>query len=155
MNQMRHVIVGVSLAAGLAFNSAWALDISAQTNRLEAGSERGFCEKVLHGKLFSRTELFFGLSRSGGLPDVTEAQFQTFLDTEVTPRFPDGLTLLTGTGQFKNSGIIIQERSKLLILLYPFNQKSYGAVEEIRQAYKDAFQQEGVLRVDEQSCISF
>src|ERR687895_1379921 len=155
MNKIRYVIVGISLAAGLVLNSAWALDISAQTDGQEALSERGFCEKRLHGELFSRTELFFGLSRSNG-PDVTEEEFQHFVDTEVTPRFPDGLTLLTGTGQFKDStGTIIQEGSKLLILLYPFNQKSNRAVEQIREAYKDTFQQESVLRVDEQSCVSF
>lgn len=102
-----------------------------------------------------RTELFFGLSRSNG-PDVTEEEFQHFVDTEVTPRFPDGLTLLTGRGQFKGStGTIIQEGSKVLILLYPFNQKSNRAVEQIREAYKDTFQQESVLRVDGQSCVSF
>jgi Protein of unknown function (DUF3574) len=115
----------------------------------------GYAGKPEKGELFSRTELFFGLSRSNG-PDVTEEEFQHFVDTEVTPRFPDGLTLLTGTGQFKDStGTIIQEGSKLLILLYPFNQKSNRAVEQIREAYKDTFQQESVLRVDEQSCVSF
>ncbi len=155
MNQMRHLIVGVSLAASLVLNSAWALDIPAQIHPLEALSEHRFCEKRLNGELFSRTELFFGLSRSNG-PDVTEEEFQHFVDTEVTPRFPDGLTLLTGQGQFKDStGTIIQEGSKLLILLYPFSQTNNGAVEEIRKAYKDTSQQESVLRVDEQSCVSF
>ncbi len=117
MNKIRYMIVGISLAAGLVLNSAWALDISAQTHPLEALSEHRFCEKRLNGELFSRTELFFGLSRSNG-PDVTEEEFQHFVDTEVTPCFPDGLTLLTGTDQFKDStGTIIQEGSKLLILL--------------------------------------
>ncbi|MGH8532000.1 MAG: DUF3574 domain-containing protein [Gammaproteobacteria bacterium] len=155
MNQMRHIMVAVSLAAGLALNSAWALDISAPKTHSGALSERRFCEKRLHGELFSRTELFFGLSRSSG-PDVTEKAFQHFIDTEVTPRFPDGLTLLSGKGQFKDStGTIIQEGSKLLILLYPFNKKSNRAVEKIREEYKKDFQQESVLRVDEQSCVSF
>ena len=155
MNQIRRVIVGVSLAAGLVLNSVWALDISAQTHPRELFIEHGFCESRLNGKLFSRTELFFGLSRSNG-PDVTEEEFQHFVDTEVTPRFPDGLTLLTGRGQFKNStGTIIQEGAKVLILLYPFNQKSNRAVEQIREAYKDTFQQESVLRVDGQLCVSF
>ncbi|MGH8536484.1 MAG: DUF3574 domain-containing protein [Gammaproteobacteria bacterium] len=61
--------------------------------------------------------MFFGLSRSSG-PDVTEKAFQHFIDTEVTPRFPDGLTLLI------NSRIRLEPSSKkdpkLLILLYPF-----------------------------------
>ena len=155
MNQMRHVIVIVSLATALVLNSAWALDISAQTHSSETLSEHRFCEKKLNGELFWRTELFFGLSRSNG-PDVTEEEFQHFVDTEVTPRFPDGLTLLTGRGQFKGStGTIIQEGSKVLILLYPFNHKSNKAIEQIRDAYKDTFQQESVLRVDGQSCVSF
>ena len=155
MNQMRHVIVGVFLAAGLVLNSAWAMDISAQTYPIEALSEHRFCEKWLNGKLFSRTELIFGLSRSNG-PDVTEEEFQHFVGTEVTPRFPDGLTLLTGRGQYKDStGTIIQEWSKVLILFYHFNKKNNRAVEQIRKAYKDFFQQESVLRVDEQMCVSF
>lgn len=155
MNQMRHIIVGISLAAGLALNNAWALDISAPQAHAGALSERSFCEKRLHGKPFSRTELFFGLSRSSG-PDVTEEEFQNFIDTKVTPRFPDGLNLLSGTGQFKDStGTIIQEGSKILILLYPFNKESNLAVEKVREEYKKAFQQESVLRVDDQSCLSF
>ena len=155
MNQIRYLIVTVSLVVGLVLNSAWALDISVQTHPLEVFSEHRFCEKQLNGELFLRTELFFGLSRFDG-PDVTEEEFQNFVDTEVTPRFPDGVTLLTGRGQFKDTtGTVIQERSKVLILLYPFNKKSNGAVERIREAYKDTFQQESVLRVDGHSCVSF
>src|SRR4029453_5607079 len=68
---------------------------------------------------FIRTELFFGSSKPDGTV-VTEQQFARFLDLEITPRFPDGLTLLTGLGQFKgSSGAIERERSMLLILLYP------------------------------------
>ena len=155
MNKIRYVIVGISLAASLAFNNAWALDVSGQTGQQEILGERWFCEKRLDGELFSRTELFFGLSRSNG-PDVTEEEFQSFVDIEVTPHFPDGLTLLNGTGQFKDStGTIIQEGSKLLILLYPFSWRNNREIEQIREAYKETFQQESVLRVDEQVCVSF
>ena len=102
-----------------------------------------------------RTELFFGLSKPDN-SEVTEAEFQHFIDTKVTPRFPDGLTLINAKGQFKDSvGTIIQEGSKLLILLYPFNKESSKAVEQIRTDYKNEFQQQSVLRVDEQSCVSF
>ena len=82
---------------------------------------------------------------------VTEGEFQQFLDEEITPRFPDGLTLLVGLGQFRNaSGVIVQERSMLLILLYPVEaqRNSSKKIEQIRQAYKRAFQQESVLRAD-------
>ncbi len=82
-----------------------------------------------------------------------EPEFQNFIDTEVTPRFPDGLTVLSGIGQFRDSAGTIIQGSKLLILLYPFNKKSNLAVEEIRT--EEDFQQQSVLRVDEQSCVSF
>lgn len=120
-----------------------------------AGSADAFCSKQLNGTTFARTELFFGLTKPDGSV-VTEEEFQLFLKNEVTPRFPAGLTLLSGYGQFRDAaGTLIKEGSKLLILLYPFSPKSSKAVEGIRKAYKDAFQQESVLRVDEQSCVSF
>lgn len=72
------------------------------------------CRGRFPGETFARTELFFGLSRSGGV--ITEQEFQMFVDQFVTPQFPDGLTLLTGTGQFRDaSQMIISEGSKLLI----------------------------------------
>lgn len=155
MNPIRHIIVSIALATGLVANAAWALDTSAHQAGPRSFSEQRFCKHRLHGELFSRTELFFGLSRATG-PDITEAKFQNFIDTEVTPRFPDGLTLLSGIGQFRDSTeTTVQEGSKLLILLYPFNKDNNLAVEEIRTEYKDDFQQESVLRVDERSCVSF
>jgi hypothetical protein len=107
---------------------------------------------------YARTELFFGTDRPGGA--VSEREFQAFTDAEITPRFPDGLTLLPGTGQFRGAdGKLVAERSKVLILLYPVRAESdSGAkIEQIRQLYKQKFNQESVLRVDEPdpSCVSF
>ena len=100
---------------------------------------------------FIRTELFFGTDREDG-PDVTEAEFREFLDTAITPAFPDGLTLLTGDGQFccDSDHDIIKEKSFVLILLYPLRQRreSSDKVEQIREDYKKAFRQQSVLRVD-------
>jgi hypothetical protein len=107
------------------------------------------------GQLWHRTELYFGRNRPGG--EVTEAEFQHFLDVEVTKRFPDGLTLLSGLGQFREAdGTITQEKSKILILLYPpTDRQANQEIEEIRQAYKDQFQQSSVLRVDDFQRVSF
>ena len=107
------------------------------------------------GNLFHRTELYFGRNRPGG--EVSEAQFQHFLEVEVTKRFPDGLTLLDGLGQFlDSSGTIVKEKSKVLILLYPLNDRQADQkIEDIRTAYKGQFQQESVLRVDTLERVSF
>jgi hypothetical protein len=107
-------------------------------------------------EVWHRTELYFGTSKSNG-SEVSDAEFAGFVDQQITPRFPDGLTLLTGYGQFRNSaGVTIREKSLVLILFYPpqtldANKK----VQEIREEYKRMFSQESVLRVDSFSIISF
>src|SRR5262249_54928240 len=110
---------------------------------------------VSQGNLFHRTELYFGRNRPGG--EVSEAEFQHFLEVEVTKRFPDGLTLLDGLGQFQgSSGTVEKEKTKLLILLYPLSDRSADRrIEDIRGAYRGQFQQESVLRVDTFERVSF
>jgi hypothetical protein len=108
---------------------------------------RGAPNQTLH---FARTELFFGTAQPDGV--VTEEEFVTFLDAEITPRFPDGLTLLKGDGQFRGEdGVIIKEQSFVLILLYPLEgfRESSRKIETIRRLYKEMFHQESVLRVDD------
>lgn len=153
-SKMRRMIVGISFVSGLVLNPVLALDVSAQQTRPETFGRREFCQNRLGGENFARTELFFGLAKPGG--EVTEAEFQGFVDHVVTPLFPAGLTLLAGAGQFQDeSGTTAREGSKLLILLYPFDSESNGKIQQIRDTYKNNFQQQSVLRVDEQSCVSF
>jgi hypothetical protein len=153
------VLIGAACAVSAIANASDPIG-AADTSRLDRRahaewSERKICERLIDGEIFARTELLFGLSRANG-PDITEEEFQAFIDLEVTPRFPEGLTLLAGNGQFQDStGNIIQEGSKLLILLYPFSKDRSALVDEVRAEYKSAFQQQSVLRVDEHSCVSF
>ena len=106
--------------------------------------------------VWNRTELYFGTGRPDGSV-VSDAEFQQFVDLQVTPRFPDGLTLLSGYGQFKNSvGVITKERSLVLILFYPPQMRDASKlIQEIREIYKAMFQQESVLRADSNTFISF
>ena len=98
---------------------------------------------------FARTELYFGTARPDGA--VSAEEFQAFLDGEVTPRFPGGLTVVKAEGQFwGEDGTRIKEQSYIVILLYPYETFSAASrkVEQIRNLYKDRFSQESVLRVD-------
>jgi uncharacterized protein DUF3574 len=108
---------------------------------------------------YQRTELYFGTGRPGGQPPVSDQEFQGFVDAEITPRFPDGLTLLNGYGQWRDpTGRLAREQSKVLILLYPAEAggQDNPKIEEIRQLYRQKFQQESVLRVDAPpECASF
>ena len=100
---------------------------------------------------FARTELYFGTAKSDGSV-VTEEEFREFVDLYVTPRFPDGLTLLKGDGQFRGeNNQVIKEESFLLILLYPSDSfdESSRRIENIRSDYKRLHDQESVLRVDD------
>jgi hypothetical protein len=105
---------------------------------------------LVPGTWFTRTELFFGSLKPDGSV-VSEDAFLGFLTAEITPRFPNGLTLLTGLGQFLTAqGVMHQEPSRLLILLYPVEDErdSSEKIEQIREQYKRMFHQEAVLRAD-------
>jgi Protein of unknown function (DUF3574) len=103
------------------------------------------------GDPYKRTELYFGGSRPDGSV-ITPAEFELFLDKEVTPAFPDGLTWLEAHGQWMGG----KEDSYLLILLYPFGDRGANReIEEIRTDYKEQFDQESVLRADSTDRVSF
>jgi len=69
------------------------------------------------GTTFTRTTMYFGLTRSTGM--VSETEWQAFLNENVTPRFPDGLTVLEADGQYRQSdGTIVRERSKVLVIFH-------------------------------------
>ncbi|MDQ3063667.1 MAG: DUF3574 domain-containing protein [Acidobacteriota bacterium] len=107
--------------------------------------------RIVETEPFIRTELFFGRNRPNGI-EVSQEEFADFLNVTITPEFPDGLTVLDGIGQFRDSnGNTIQEKAKVLILLYPSNTKRQSSrkIERIRTAYKNRFEQQSVLRVDD------
>src|SRR3954452_11847035 len=93
------------------------------------------------------TDLYFGRNVSTG-GQVSEAQFQTFIDTVVTPRFPAGLTLQDDRGQFLDStNTLVVEPSKLLTLIRPDTPAQQRLVDEVVTAYVTQFDQESVLQV--------
>ena len=120
-----------------------------------APADAVFCKGTLQGEFWQRTELYFGRNSPAG--EVTETQFQGFLDGVVTPLFPDGLTVLDANGQYRASpgSPVEKERTKLLILLYPFSADASAKVEQIRTSYKQQFQQQSVLRTDVRACVGF
>lgn len=144
------------LVLGLGATATVAVSAGQQQVRtaVAAGDEVAAVSGKLPGELFHRTELYFGQSKPDG--EVTDEDFAKFLDVEVTPRFPDGLTLLSGLGQFAGSAGPVEERSKVLILLYPMTDVyANREIEEIRAVYQDLFDQESVLRVDDVEGVSF
>lgn len=106
-------------------------------------------------QILTKDELYFGMSKPGG-GMISEAQWEQFLNSEITPRFPDGLTVLDGYGQYLNSrGILAKEKTKLVILIYVSSPDKNQAINEIIDSYKHKFQQESVLRVTSTVQVSF
>lgn len=107
-------------------------------------------EQIISLERFWRTELYFGMNKPDG-SSVSDEEWSKFLAVEVTPRFPKGFTVLEGFGQYQNeNGNLVKEKSRVLILFYPKKEKrgNNEKIEQIRAAYKKAFQQESVLRLD-------
>jgi hypothetical protein len=152
VSQARLLLLSLIMALALPMTAYLSANHSQESSNVRATAN----EPPIFGEIWARTELYFGTNRPNG-PPVSDEKFKRFLDQQVTPRFPDGLTLLTGSGQFKNSsGVIIQEKSKLLILLYPLTDTdASNRIEAIREIYKMLFQQESVLRVDSRAGVSF
>src|SRR5690606_11078825 len=99
------------------------------------------------GLAATELRLYFGLSRPGGL--VSEAEWQDFLDSVVTPAFPDGLTALDAEGRWLDPEArrSLAEPSKLLVI-YVFDPAgTEQRVAAVAAAYKARFQQQSVLTV--------
>ena len=79
---------------------------------------------------------------------VTAEQWQAFVNDEITPRFPAGLSVVDAAGQWrKPDGAIGHEPSKVLLLIHPADTASETAIEVIRTRYRERFQQASVLKV--------
>jgi hypothetical protein len=104
------------------------------------------------------TKLYFGLGLANA-PDkgVSEAQWRDFLDKEVTPRFPSGLSVVDVYGQWQGKNQTTPERlrSKMLVIDYPDIQENRDKIEAIRTAWKQRTGDQSVLRVTEPVDVSF
>lgn len=136
------------LAPGLLLLAAALAGCAAGPAPLPGGPAPALAERV-------RSELVFGRSRPDGSV-VTEAEWQAFLAEHVTPRFPDGLTVLDAAGQYRDrAGRLVREPSKVLILVHPAEPAALAAVEEVRARYRGLFDQESVLLIRSRAGVGF
>jgi hypothetical protein len=110
------------------------------------------------------TKLYFGLGpiepvdQSGDHErGVSESDWRAFLDREVTPRFPAGLSVVDVYGQWQGKNQTTPERlrSKMLIIDYLDTQENRDKIEAIRAAWKQKTGDQSVMRVTEPADISF
>lgn len=107
---------------------------------------------------FTEFNLYFGLERGDG-SEVTVEEWEAFLAEVVTPRFPDGLTVLDARGQWLDTeaGRLYREGTKVLNVLVPVGATSEANVSlaEIAEIYVDRFDQQVVFRTSRAACAGF
>lgn len=118
-----------------------------------SGSAAATCEAG--DVAMTRDVLYFGRHRpDGGV--VTDAEWRAFVDDVLTPRFPDGLTLVSAVGQWRGGdGRIEREPSEVATILHAGDASARRAIDEIIGEYKRRFAQEAVLRERGQTCARF
>jgi hypothetical protein len=101
-------------------------------------------------------ELMFGRKIADRMA-VTEDEWTRFVDQEITPRFPDGLTVFTAASQWRDqaSKKIVREPSKVVLIVLPGKAEDLARVNEIAQAYKTRFKQQSVGVIVRPACVSF
>ncbi len=101
-------------------------------------------------------ELIFGRS-IGGRIEVNDEQWMLFVDEEITPRFPDGLTVFDAAGQWrdKTSKKITRELSKIVLIVLPGTVDDLARLNEVVAAYKRSFRQQSVGMILRPACVSF
>lgn len=100
-------------------------------------------------------QLFFGRN-AGDKAAVSDADFRRFVDEEMTPRFPDGLTVIDATGQWRgDENRLIREASKVVLIVLPKGRDTPRRIDAVRAAYKARFHQDSVLLITQAACVSF
>jgi hypothetical protein len=106
-------------------------------------------------KSATTAELFFGRN-VGWTGQVSDADWRAFLDEEVTPRFPDGLSVGDVYGQWRSpAGAFVRQNTKALFIVLAGRPDEQQRLNLIRDAYKRRFHQQAVLLVEQSACVSF
>jgi Protein of unknown function (DUF3574) len=104
------------------------------------------------------TKLYFGLGPADN-PEkgISETEWRDFLDRQVTPRFPSGLSVVDVYGQWQGKDQPVPERlrSKMLVIDYPDSLENRDKIDAIRAAWKKKTGDQSVLRVTEAVDVSF
>ena len=101
-------------------------------------------------------ELLFG-RKIGGRVAVSEAAWSRFVDAEIVPRFPDGLSVIDAAGRWRNreTNVVIREPSKIVLIAMRGEAEDQQRIDAIVEAYKRQFRQQSVGVIVRPACVSF
>jgi uncharacterized protein DUF3574 len=99
------------------------------------------------GQVMVRDRLFFGRNIPAG-GTVSDSAWAGFMADVVTPRFPDGLTVFQGDGQWMDPrGTLVHEHTMVVELEHPPTAAADSAIVAIADGYRVRFHQDAVLRM--------
>jgi uncharacterized protein DUF3574 len=101
-------------------------------------------------------EMMFG-RKVGDRISVSEVEWSRFVDREITPRFPAGLTVYNAAGQWQDTTTkkVVHEPSKIVHIVLPGDDDEIERLNAIAEAYKSRFKQQSVAVIVRAACVSF
>ena len=132
-------------AAAIILALAWSSSAGAQTAECHAGQKPQEVAQLLFGR------------NIGDRLAVSETQWGRFVDREISPRFPDGLTVFDAKGEWRDTArkTIVHEPSKVVEIVLPGKPDDVDELNQIAQAYKSRFRQQSVGILVRRACVSF
>lgn len=132
------------LAVALLLAGCVSVDIDGESTTCRAGLEPK-----------TTVDLYFGRDTGPSL-GVSDADWARFVDEEITPRFPAGLSVSDISGQWRgDDGVIVREPSKGVMIVLSGEEGETARLNAIRDAYRQRFRQESVMLVQRQACVGF
>jgi hypothetical protein len=100
-------------------------------------------------------QLFFDRN-IGTAPGVSEADFDAFLEREISPRFPQGASVIDTAGVRRGpGGAAVHELGKAVVIVLRGQGDDSERVKAVRAAYKTRFSQDSVLTARNRACVAF
>lgn len=148
MTPRRRLLLSLAMLGTLQpLSEALARETAPAMGTATTATMQGDAKRPARAAHWQRAELYFGLGRRDADNAATfETRWQAFLDEEVTPRFPDGFSVLDAYGQWQRQDNRQIERlnSKLLVVLFQ-GAKHRRDLDALRAAWKQRTGDESVL----------
>jgi hypothetical protein len=87
---------------------------------------------------------------------VSEGAWSRFLAEQITPRFPAGLTVFSGRGQWRGpDGRAVHEAARIVLIVTDATPEAVASLRAIQEAYRRRFAQGAAGLVLSRSCALF
>jgi len=154
MRGIRSCLLALLLVVATQIDLRAQTQVPPQSNPPQSAATAMSC----HGTQQARqiAELLFGRDVGHRL-GVSDGAFARFVAREITPRFPDGLTISDATGQWRDrgAGAVTREPSKRVEIVLPGAAEDEQRLDAIVAAYKRRFHQQSVAVILHPACVSF